>query len=108
MFTPGVRGPAPIVDGLFGVLNRQAVRLADGQNATVLDDFTIPRPGTRRLWVPARVDGEVQSFSHAQLAAGTDAPGIAITGAGDLPINAIFDNRGNMWVATFADSMVLK
>jgi hypothetical protein len=108
VFTPGVRRTQPIVDTIFGVVDKSVVNIVNGQAVPLLADFRRIRPGTGRLWLPVRFDGQVQSFARAQLAAGGDRPGIAITGAGDEPINAIFDNRGNMWVATFGDSTLLK
>lgn len=108
VFTPGLRRTQPIVDSIFGVVNKPVVRVVEGRAVAVLADFSKLRPGTGRLWLPVRMEGQVQSFSRAQLAAGTDAPGVTLTGAGDEPINAVFDGRGNMWVATFADSTLLK
>ena len=98
VFTPGVRRAAPIVDSVFGVVNKPVVNIVNGQVVPLLANFDQLRPGTGRLWLPVRLDGQVQSFARAQLASGSDAPGVTITGAGNQPINAIFDTRGNMWV----------
>jgi len=108
VFTPGVRRTTIIVDSVFGVVNKPVVNIVNGQTVPLLANFDRLRPGTGRLWLPVRLDGQVQSFTRAQLAAGTDAPGVAITGAGNQPINAIFDTRGNMWVASFGDNTILK
>ncbi|MGH8502755.1 MAG: NHL repeat-containing protein [Gammaproteobacteria bacterium] len=108
VFTPGVRRAAPIVDSVFGIVNKPVVNIVNGQSVPLLARFDRLRPGSGRLWLPVRLDGQVQSFARAQLAAGGDRPGIAITGAGDEPINAIFDPRGNMWVASFADNTLLR
>jgi sugar lactone lactonase YvrE len=104
VFTLGVRRLQPIVDNIFGVINKPVVNIANGQTVAVLADFAKLRPGTGRLWLPIRLAGQVQGFPRAQLAAGTDGPGLAITGVGSEPISAVFDARGNLWVATFADS----
>src|SRR5680860_1242291 len=108
VFTPGVRRTTIIVDSVFGVVNKPVVNIVNGQTVPLLANFDRLRPGTGRLWLPVRLDGQVQSFTRAQLAAGTDAPGVAITGASNQPINAIFDTRGNMWVASFGDNTILK
>lgn len=107
VFTPGIRRTLPIVDSIFGIVSRPVVNIVNGQTVPLQANFDRVRPGTGRLWLPVRLDGQVQSFARGQLAAGSDRPGIAITGAGDEPINAVFDARGNMWVASFADSTVL-
>lgn len=104
----GVRQAAPIVDNVFGVGSRALANIVNGQAVAVRADYAKLRPGSGRLWVPVRQDGQVQGFTRNQLRAGTDSPGLAITGAGSEPINAIFDGRGNMWVASFADSTLLK
>ncbi len=108
VFTPGVRRAAPIVDSVFGVVNKPVVNIVNGQVVPLLANFDQLRPGTGRLWLPVRLDGQVQSFARVQLASGSDAPGVTITGAGNQPINAIFDTRGNMWVASFGDNTVLR
>lgn len=108
LFTPGVRRAAPIVDNVLGVISKPVVTISNNQVVPVVANFTRLKPGTGRLWLPVRLDGQVQSFARAQLAAGGDRPGIAITGAGDEPINAVFDARGNMWVASFADNTLRK